>query len=205
MPSLALRPATIRSHASATSSPPATAKPSIAAMSGLRDARWTMPAKPRSPTHGRSPGTKALRSMPALKPAPAPVSTPTLSSLSSSRVSSAAATPSASARLTALRASGRLSVMSITPSRRSVSTGWSFMGGTLERERFAKLVDVLVVEAERVHVAVADDAVLVDHEHRAPRADHGTPGAIKLGDRSVLVGEQRDGQPVLGDELLMRV
>ena len=76
MPSLASRAATIRSQASATSSPPATAKPSMAAISGLRDARWTMPAKPRSPTHGRSPVTNALRSIPAQKPAPAPVMTP---------------------------------------------------------------------------------------------------------------------------------
>ena len=129
MPSLASRAATIRSQASATSSPPATAKPSIAAMSGLRAARWTMPAKPRSPTHGRSPVTKALRSMPAQKPAPAPVMTPTARSPSASSSSSAAATPSASARLTALRASGRLSVMSSTPSRRSVRTGSSGMGG----------------------------------------------------------------------------
>ena len=32
--------------------PPATAKPSIAAISGLRAARCAMPAKPRSPNHG---------------------------------------------------------------------------------------------------------------------------------------------------------
>ena len=48
----------------------------MAAISGLRDPRWTMPAKPRSPTHGRSPVTNALRSIPAQKPAPAPVRTP---------------------------------------------------------------------------------------------------------------------------------
>ena len=63
--------------ASAISSPPATAKPSIAAISGLSAARWVMPAKPRSPTYGRSPATNAFRSMPAQKPLPAPVSTPT--------------------------------------------------------------------------------------------------------------------------------
>src|SRR4051812_49405928 len=91
-------------------------------MSGLRDARWTMPAKPRSPTHALSPATKALRSMPALKPFPAPVSTPTWSSCVSSSSSSAAATPSACALLNALRWSGRLSVMSRIPSRRSVRT-----------------------------------------------------------------------------------
>src|SRR4051812_13561222 len=202
-PSLAPRAATMRSQASAISSPPATPKPSIAAISGLRDARWTMPAKPRSPTHGRSPVTNALRSMPALNPAPAPVRTPTLSSASSSSVSSAAAIPSASARLTALRASGRLSVMSSTPSRRSVSTGWSFMGGTLEREGFAKLVDVLVVQAERVHVAVPNDALLVDREDRPPRAHHRPPRAVGLGDGAVLVGQQRDGQAVPRDEVLV--
>ena len=55
----------------------------------------TMPAKPRSPTHGRSPVTNALRSMPAQKPLPAPVRTPTWRSSSSSSSSSAAAMPSA--------------------------------------------------------------------------------------------------------------
>src|SRR3954447_14361590 len=122
MPSLAPLAATMRSQASATSSPPATAKPSMAAISGLREARLTMPANPRAATHAFSPATKALRSMPALKPLPAPVSTPTWSSAVSSSSSSALATPSARARLTALRASGRLSVMIRTPSRRSVRT-----------------------------------------------------------------------------------
>ena len=75
----------------------------MAAISGLREPRWVMPAKPRSPTHGRSPVTNAFRSMPAQKPRPAPVSTPTESASSSSSWSSAAATPSAIAALTALR------------------------------------------------------------------------------------------------------
>src|SRR4051812_3267489 len=122
MPSFAPLAATMRSQASATSRPPATAKPSIAAMSGLRGGRWTMPAKPRSPTHARSPATNALRSMPALKPLPAPVSTPTWSSGVPSSSSTAAATPSACALLNALRWSGRLSVISRMPSRRSVRT-----------------------------------------------------------------------------------
>src|SRR3954451_15136979 len=90
-----------------------------------------MPAKPRSATHGRSPVTNALRSMPALKPLPAPVRTPTLRSSSASSASSAAAIPSASAVLTALRASGRLRVINRTPSRRSVRTGSSDMPRTL--------------------------------------------------------------------------
>src|SRR4051794_4112389 len=131
MPSRASRPATIRSQASAISRPPAIANPSTAAISGLRAERCTMPAKPRSATHGRSPVTNALRSMPALKPLPAPVRTPTLRSSPASRASSAAAMPSASAVLTALRASGRLRVMRRTPSRRSVRTGSSGMDRTL--------------------------------------------------------------------------
>src|SRR3954468_1584613 len=122
MPSLAPFDATIRSQASAISKPPATAKPSIAAISGLRDARCTMPAKPRSPIHGRCPLTNALRSMPAENPFPAPVRMPTCSSCVSSSSSSASATPCARAPLTALRASGRLSVMSRMLSRRSVRT-----------------------------------------------------------------------------------
>src|SRR6476620_731748 len=127
IPSFAPRAATMRSQARAISRPPATAKPSIAAISGFFEPRWTMPANPRSPTHGRSPATKALRSMPAQNALPAPVRMPPLSSGASSSSSSAAATPSASGRLTALRASGRLRVMSRTLSRRSVRTGWSFI------------------------------------------------------------------------------
>ena len=50
--------------------PPATAKRSIAAISGLRDARWAIPAKPRSPNQGDSPLTNAPRSMPAQKKPP---------------------------------------------------------------------------------------------------------------------------------------
>ena len=47
MPKRASRAATIRSQASATSKPPASAQPSTAAISGLRGGPWTMPAKPR--------------------------------------------------------------------------------------------------------------------------------------------------------------
>src|SRR3954449_3883591 len=122
MPSLAPLLATIRSQARAISKPPATAKPSTAAISGLREARWTMPAKPRSPIHGRWPVTNALRSMPAEKPLPAPVRMPTCSSWVSSSSSRASATPCARSPLTALRASGRLSVISRMLSRRSVRT-----------------------------------------------------------------------------------
>ena len=117
------RTATIRSQASAISKPPATAKPSTAAISGLRGARCVMPAKPRSPTYGRSPATNALRSMPAQKPLPAPVSTPTCRLVVGVERVERGRDALARARwLTELRASGRLSVMSRTPSRRSVRT-----------------------------------------------------------------------------------
>src|SRR5437763_1583547 len=114
--------ATIRSQASAISMPPARAKPSTAAINGLREARWVKPAKPRSPNQADSPLTNAPRSIPALKKPPAPVSTPTESSSSSSSSSRAPATPAASAALTALRTSGRLSVINRTLPRRSVIT-----------------------------------------------------------------------------------
>src|SRR5215218_5931332 len=154
MPSRASREATIRSQASAISRPPAIAKPSIAAISGLRAARWTMPAKPRSATHGRSPVTNAFRSMPALNPLPAPVITPTLRLSSASSASSAAAIPSASAVLTALRASGRLRVIRRTPSRRSVRTGSSGMPGPYALGAQARLGEVdLVLQAARGLVA----------------------------------------------------
>ena len=61
MPSCASLAATIRSQASAISKPPATAKPSIAAISGLRGGRWAIPAKPRSPTYGPLAGDERLQ------------------------------------------------------------------------------------------------------------------------------------------------
>src|SRR3954451_6894760 len=135
MPRRAPRAATIRSHASAISSPPATAKPSIAAISGFRGGPSAIPAKPRPSTCGLSPATNALRSMPAEKPLPAPVRIPTRRPSSASRRSSAAARPAASAALTALRASGRLSVMSRTPSPASVRTASSAMARRSLREQ----------------------------------------------------------------------
>ena len=58
--------------------------------------------------------------MPALKVPPAPVSTSTLMSLRASNSSTAAAMPRATSPLTAFRASGRLIVMTATPSDTSV-------------------------------------------------------------------------------------
>src|SRR5215218_1077211 len=73
--------------------------------------------------------------MPAQKPLPAPVRIPTCNSSSPSSRSSAAATPAASAPLTALRASGRLSVISTTPPPASVSTASSAIARSLREQR----------------------------------------------------------------------
>src|SRR3954462_1354863 len=88
--------------------------------------------------------------MPAENPLPAPVRTPTCSSAVSSSVSSAAATPCASAALTALRASGRLRVISRTPSRRSVRTGSSGMPAPYDLRPQPRLREVeLALQATR--------------------------------------------------------
>ena len=52
MPNCAPRAATIRSQARTISNPPASANPSTAAISGLREDRRAIPAKPRSSSHG---------------------------------------------------------------------------------------------------------------------------------------------------------
>ena len=133
--------------------PPATAKPSIAAISGLREARWAIPAKPRSPNQGDSPLTNAPRSMPAQKNPPAPVSTPTDRPSSSSSSSRAPATPAATAALTAFRTSGRLSVISSTFPRRSVRTARassSSMSGTMAQTASTRRV-VCVHRLGRIH------------------------------------------------------
>src|SRR6516165_4831383 len=131
IPSFAPFAATIRSQERAISIPPATANPSIAAISGLRAARWAIPAKPRSPNHGDSPLTNAPRSMPALKNPPAPVTTPTSRFSSPSSSSSAPPTPAASAAFTEFRTSGRLSVITRALPRRSATTGSVETAGSL--------------------------------------------------------------------------
>src|SRR3954454_13563115 len=91
-------------------------------MIGLAEPRLVMPAKPRSSRNTCSPATNALRSMPAQNVPPAPVTMAIRRSPVASRWSSAAPMPSATARLTALRASGRLMVMVRTPPSSAVST-----------------------------------------------------------------------------------
>ena len=98
--------ATIRSQASAISKPPPSAHPSTAAMSGLRTTAWVSPPNPRPGRIGVSPFANAFRSMPALNVPPAPVSTPTDSVGSASSRSSAAASWTATSRLTAFFCAG---------------------------------------------------------------------------------------------------
>ena len=99
------------------SKPPASAQPSTAAISGLRGCCWVTPASPRPSTIGALALRNALRSMPGAEGAagageyadPQP---------SSRRARRARATPG-DAALTAFFASGRLIVMTSTPSRTS--------------------------------------------------------------------------------------
>ena len=118
MPNFALSPATMRSHDSASSRPPAMAKPSIAAISGFSAPAWmNLCIGPMS-----SPAAKALRSMPELKPFPAPVNTPAVRPGSSLSSCTAFHRPWDRSPLMAFIASGRLRVMIITRSRRSTMT-----------------------------------------------------------------------------------
>ena len=115
-PNFAVSAATIRSQASAISKPPPSAHPSTAAMSGLRTTAWVSPPNPRPGRIGVSPFANAFRSMPALNVPPAPVSTPTDSVGSASSSSRAAASWTATSRLTAFFCAGRLMVIVRTPS-----------------------------------------------------------------------------------------
>ncbi len=113
MPKVAVVEATTRSHDSTISVPPASAGPSTAAMIGFVRSRWTMPAKPpflvaRAPA---LPELISLRSAPAQKTGGTPVMIPTQVASSASMRSMASSIPWATSPLTALRASGRLMVM----------------------------------------------------------------------------------------------
>ena len=113
IPNLASSTATTRSHESMISQPPARADPLTAAISGLANSRWAMPAKPpRDPMmSAASPAAKAFKSIPALNAlSPAPVMITTQQSLSASSSSKAAESPRETAPLMAFRASGRLMV-----------------------------------------------------------------------------------------------
>lgn len=116
--------ATLRSHQSASSSPPATACPETAAMTGLVSRIRVGPIGP-------SPSASALllrsvpmplRSAPAQKVPPSPHRTATDASLSASNRRKASASPSAVGPSTALRTSGRLSTTVKTGPSRSIRT-----------------------------------------------------------------------------------
>ena len=110
--------ATSRSHDSASSNPPAKAKPSIAPMSGFSAPFWmNVIIGPMS-----SPRENAFRSMPAQKPLPAPVRTPAVNPSSPLSRSIAAHSPCDNAPLIAFIASGRFRVINSTRPRCSVST-----------------------------------------------------------------------------------
>ena len=122
-PNLATLLATTRSQESTISVPPATAGPSTAAIRGLVRVRRTRPAKPpRSVESLAEPEAIALRSAPAQNDGPLPHRIPIHRSASDSRRSIAASRSSASCWLTALRASGRFSVMIATRPRTSKVT-----------------------------------------------------------------------------------
>src|SRR5215469_3194905 len=121
-PNFAASLATTRSQARTSSNPPASAYPSTAAMTGLAGGRCTIPPNPRSSNAGESPDRKPFRSIPELNVPPAPVRIRTCTSFLASRSSTAPAIPRATSPLTAFLASGRLMVMTATPSLTSVRT-----------------------------------------------------------------------------------
>ena len=103
------------SHWSDSSNPPATQKPSMAAMIGLNTSR-SMKEPPLLVGERRSPlassEARSLRSIPAEKARPpSPVMMATSASLSSRKSSSASRSPALNSRLRAFSTSGRLSVM----------------------------------------------------------------------------------------------
>ena len=130
-PNTASSAATRRSHHAASSMPPATAKPSTAAMTGFDSCMRVGPIGPsplrRTPLP--EPLATALRSAPAqnVPPAPVKMATQALSSFSNSR--KAAASCVAVSESTALRTCGRLIVMIWIRSRCSTSIVIAFPGG----------------------------------------------------------------------------
>src|SRR5215472_13034134 len=165
-------------------------------MTGLAGGRCTIPPKPRSSKAGESPDRKPFRSIPELNVPPAPVRIRTRTSFLASRSSTALAMPRATSPLTAFLASGRLMVMTATPSLTSVRTasGIDFPSSpaapTLpasSRSLFGLEPDA-TVEAEDlgVHVVILDQGA-----HEVP----------ELGGRAHPLGEDHRGGE-LGLELL---
>jgi hypothetical protein len=119
-PNTASSAATRRSHQAASSSPPATAWPSTAAITGLVVSTRVGPTGPSPSGVTRlargAPGSRmALRSAPAQNVPLAPVSTATPAVSSASKRPKAATSSSAVGRSMALATSGRSSVTTATP------------------------------------------------------------------------------------------
>lgn len=123
-PSVASDSATRRSHQSASSSPPATAYPEIAAITGLLSVIRVGPIGPSPSGSTRLPlGVPiALRSAPAQNVPPAPQSTATAASGSASKARNASASARAVGPSTAFRASARSSTTVVTAPTRSTRT-----------------------------------------------------------------------------------
>ena len=144
----------------------------------------------RGSSTARASGTGAPR-RPARSPA----------TCSSSSRSCTRAAPASERAATAARRPGRRRPAAERGRRRS--SRWPRLGQRVERR--LELVDGLVVEPQQVVVAVADDALLVDHDHRALGPERGREGAVGLRDRAVHVRQQRHVEAVLRDEALVRV
>src|SRR6516164_617104 len=123
-PSTASCSATRRSHQAASSSPPATAYPLIAAITGLPSRSRVGPIGPSPSGLARLPSgpPTALRSAPAQNVPPAPQSTATCADSSASKSRNASARAAAVGPSTAFRASGRSRMTVVTGPDRSART-----------------------------------------------------------------------------------
>src|SRR5690606_34460701 len=198
-PSLASDAATMRSHASAISRPPATAKPSMAAMSGLRGGLVANPPKPRSPTTGASPCRNPLRSIPALKPGPSPRRIPRRSCGSASSSSMAAASSRATWPLTALRASGRFTEMISTRSSRAFSVVTTDMRRVLPGSGWDRTPVRAPAGARTGRMSAAGGALRLAAQHLHPRERALVDLVRAVGDaQRPLVGPEAGEREVVG-------
>jgi hypothetical protein len=113
-----------RSHHSASSSPPATAGPATAAITGFDSAIRDGPIGPSPSAATRLPRSvpTAFRFAPAQNAPSAPHSTPTDASSSASKARKASDSASAVGRSTALRTSGASRITVVTGPARSTAT-----------------------------------------------------------------------------------
>ena len=113
-----------RSHQSASSRPPASAYPEIAAIVGLVACRREIPSGPSALSRRPAKVSSDFRSAPAQNAcSPAPVSTSTRTSGSDSKRAKASCSATAVGPSTAFRRCGRSIVISAVVSRRSYLTG----------------------------------------------------------------------------------